>query len=185
MDTNNHGVLINGAGKFTMRYTTAPVAGATIVPPEDFAGVTTPAANTWYHLMVVRPRGPNNGSVMYVNGVAEAAATGPYRGEDVPNDEIAAANQDNSPLVIGSNTAEAPGQLAIQSYFRGIVDDLEMFVMGLNNTRDLGEFQFDRDNKYAAFFEPTTQGDVAPYDNQITMTDVTAFASHWLQEPRR
>ena len=170
MDTNNHGVMINSAGKFTMKYSNV-----------DYPGLTSVVPNTWYHLMVVRPFGPGNGSILYVNGVAEAAATGAYQGEDVPNDEIAASNQDNSPLVIGANTAESPLTLANNSYYRGIIDDLQMFVIGLNNTSDRGEFQFDRDNKYAAHFKPTNVVDLTG-DNAITMADVTIFANHWLDE---
>jgi hypothetical protein len=170
MDTNNHGVMINSAGKFTMKYSNL-----------DYVGQTTVVPNTWYHLMVVRPFGPGNGSILYVNGVAEAAAIGAYQGEEVPNDEIDATNQDNSPLVVGANTAESPLTLAINSYYRGIVDDLQMFVMGLNTTSDRGEFQFDRDNKYAAHFKPTDVADLTG-DNAITMADVNIFASHWLDE---
>ena len=170
MDTNNHGVMINSAGKFTMKYSNL-----------DYAGLTTAVPSTWYHLMVVRPFGPGNGSILYVNGIAEAAATGSYQGEDVPNDEIAPSNQDNSPLVIGANSSESPFTLAANSYYRGIVDDLQMFVIGLNTTSDRGEFQFDRDNKYAAHFKPTNVADLTG-DNAITMADVTIFANHWLDE---
>lgn len=170
MDTNNHGVLINAAGKFGMKYSN-----------NDYVGLTTVVPNTWYHLMVVRPNGPNGGSILYVNGVAEAAAIGSYQGEDVPNDEIAPSNQDNSPLVVGANSSESPFTLATNNYYRGIVDDLEMFVMGLNTTSDRGEFKFERDNKYAAFFKPTNVADLTG-DNAITMADVTIFASHWLDE---
>ncbi len=172
MDSNNHGVLINASGKFAMRYSNI-----------DYAGVTSPVVNTWYHLMVVHPNGPGAGSVLYVNGIAEAAATGPYIGEDVPNDEISPDNFDHGPLVVGSNSAASPFQLATQKYYHGVVDDLEMFVIGLNNTRDWGEFQFDRDNKYAALKKPTTQGDLNN-DQAVTMADVTIFASNWLKENR-
>ncbi|BBO32935.1 hypothetical protein PLANPX_2547 [Lacipirellula parvula] len=172
MDTNNHGVLINAAGKFSMRYSNL-----------DYVGQTTVVPNTWYHLMVVRPTGPGGGSILYVNGVAEAAATGLYFGEDAPNDEVDATKQDNSPLVVGANTSESPLSLANNSYYRGIVDDLEMFVMGLNTTSDRGEFKFERDNKYAAFFKPTHVADLTG-DNAITMADVTIFANHWLDEKK-
>jgi hypothetical protein len=170
MDTNNHGVMINSAGKLTMKYSNV-----------DYPGKTTVVPNTWYHLMVVRPFGPDSGSILYVNGIAEAAATGPYQGENVPNDEIAPSNQDNSPLVVGANSSESPFTLATNSFYRGIVDDLQMFVIGLNSTSDRGEFQFDRDNKYAAHFKPTNVADLTG-DNAITMADVTIFANNWLKE---
>jgi hypothetical protein len=168
MDSNNHGVLVNAAGKFGMRYSNA-----------DYAGVTSVVPNTWYHLMVVRAFGDRgSGSVLYVNGVAEAAAFGIYFGEDRPNDEMNPANQDDSPLVIGSSTSEAPLAVGAQKYFRGIVDDLTMFVMGFNDTREFGEFKFERDNQYAAFFAPTTPGDING-DHVINSTDVNLFASNW------
>ncbi|MCC6492910.1 MAG: PEP-CTERM sorting domain-containing protein [Pirellulales bacterium] len=170
MDTNNHGVLLRADGKFAMRYSNF-----------DYPGVTTAVPNTWYHLMVVRPFGPGNGSILYVNGVAEAAAVGGYFGEDIPNDETTPANQDNSPLVVGSNSSESPFQLASTAFYRGVVDDLEMFVMGLNLTSDRGEFKFDRDNDYAAFFKPTNVADLTG-DNAITIADVQVFASNWLKE---
>jgi hypothetical protein len=129
--------------------------------------------------MVVRAFGDRgSGSVLYVNGVAEAAAFGIYFGEDRPNDEMNPANQDDSPLVIGSSTSEAPLAVGAQKYFRGIVDDLTMFVMGFNDTRDFGEFKFERDNQYAAFFAPTTPGDING-DHVINSTDVNLFASNW------
>jgi hypothetical protein len=174
MDSNNHGVFIKGGGKFSMRY-----AGF------DYTGVTTAVANTWYHLMVVRPFGPNSGSILYVNGVAEAADTGLYLGEqDLTADEpLLPAEIDDAALVLGANTAEASGQIGQNSFYSGIVDDLEMFVMGYNNTSDFGEFDFARDNDYAAFFKPSVNGDVTG-DGMVTVADANVFASNWLFEKR-
>ncbi|MCA9233940.1 MAG: PEP-CTERM sorting domain-containing protein [Planctomycetales bacterium] len=173
MDSNNHGALIDAEGKFGMRYANF-----------DYSGVTTVVPDQWYHLMVVRAWGDRGtGSVLYVDGVAEAAATGIYNGEDAPNDEMNPANHDNSPLVVGSSTSESPFQIGTQKYFHGVVDDLTMFVMGLNATNDFGEFEFGRDNAYAAHFGPTTAGDLNG-DDQITMADVTLFASNWLYEKK-
>ena len=185
MDTNNHGVMINAAGKFSMRYSFSLDPDA---PPEanvtDFEGVTTAEVDTWYHLMVARPFGPGRtGSVLYVNGVAEAATNGKYIGEDVPNDE---ANENiivHDRLVIGSNTTKDGGGDGQNSYFSGLVDDLEMFLMGLNNAGDYGEFQIERDNSYIAFFKPTTDGDLNG-DNVVDLLDVTTFADNWLFENR-
>jgi|GEM_PF-1666051 len=174
MDSNNHGVFIKGGGKFSMRY-----AGF------DYTGVTTAAVNNWYHLMVVRPFGPGSGSILYVNGVAEAADTGLYLGEqDLTAEEVLLpAEIDDSALVIGANTAESSGQIGQNSYYSGIVDDLQMFVMGYNNSADYGEFLFERDNSYAAFFKPAVAGDVTG-DGQVTIADVNVFASNWLYEKR-
>lgn len=54
---------------------------------------------------------------------------------------------------------------------------------GHNNSADFGEFSFPRDNKYAAFSAPQTQGDVNG-DNVINMADVDAFAANWRFEKR-
>ncbi|MCA9258709.1 MAG: hypothetical protein KDA61_05900, partial [Planctomycetales bacterium] len=173
MDSNNHGVLLDANGTFGMRYSGF-----------DYAGQTTAVANQWYHLMVVRAFGDaGSGSVLYVNGIAEAAATGIYNGEDAPNDEANPVNHDNSPLVVGSTTSESPLQVGLQRYFHGVVDDLSMFVMGLNNTDDFGEFSFANDNDYAAAFAPSTPGDVNG-DDLVTMADVQLFADNWLFENR-
>ena len=184
MDTNNHGVMINAAGKFAMRYSynlSSPVPEANTV---DFEGVTSPVAETWYHLMVGRPFGPGRtGSVLYVNGIAEAAANGKYIGEDVPNDEANESIIVHDRLVIGANTSSSGGTDGLSNFFSGVVDDLEMSVMGLNNSADFGEFKFERDNKYAAFFKPTTDGDING-DNDVDLTDATAFANNWLFENR-
>ena len=96
MDTNQHGVLINAQNKFAMRYANV-----------DYPSSITVTPNTWYHLAVVRPFGPNNGSILYVNGIAAAAATGTYNIERVANAEgqvIDLNDLDTSPLVVGANT---------------------------------------------------------------------------------
>jgi hypothetical protein len=181
MDTNNHGVMINAAGKFSMRYSynlAAPVPESNIV---DFEGVTSPVVETWYHLMVGRPFGPGRtGSVLYVNGVAEAAVNGKYIGEDVPNDEANESIIVHDRLVVGANTS--PGGVdGVDNFFSGLVDDLEMSLMGLNNAGDYGEFQFERDNSFAAFFKPTTDGDLNG-DDDVDPADVVIFSDNWLSE---
>lgn len=179
MDSNNHGVFIQNDGTFAMRY-----AG------QDYTGVTqvtqqTIDTDTWYHLMVVRPFGPSSGSILYVNGVAEAAATGTYLGEqDLTAEEVLPPNQiEDSPLVVGANTNENPSVWGTSDFYSGMVDDLEMFVLGFNDAADYGEFDFARDNKYAVAFAPTTEGDLTG-DNLITMDDITIFADNWLFEKR-
>ncbi|HEY3394710.1 MAG TPA: LamG-like jellyroll fold domain-containing protein, partial [Lacipirellulaceae bacterium] len=67
MDTNQHGVRINANGRFSMRY-----AGS------DYESTQAVTPNTWYHVEVVRPAGAANGSRMFINGVAVAAAPGGY-----------------------------------------------------------------------------------------------------------
>ena len=196
MDSNNHGVMIQNDGTFAMRYN-----GSGINPAQpDYAGVTQvtssdatadPNTATWYHLMVVRPFGPSSGSVMYVNGVAEAAATGTYKGETdlTAEDPPAIIDLDNSALVVGANTAETDAGTGQSDFFSGVVDDLEMFVMGFNDSSDFGEFEIARDNKYIDAFAPAVEGDITgdPNGNPdgiLDMADVTAFANNWLFEKR-
>jgi hypothetical protein len=165
MDTTQHGALINASGAFSMRYINADYdTGVPVLP------------NTWYHLMVVRPFGAGLGSIMYVNGEAVARAGGTYRGEDNP------ANEETTPLVVGANTSNVAFQVGTINRFQGLVDDLEMFVMGLNGPPapdEFGEFIFERDNKYAAFFKPANAADLTN-DNVVNMSDVNVFVSNWL-----
>jgi hypothetical protein len=164
MDTNQHGALINSSGRFAMRYINT-----------DYDTNVSVTPNTWYHLQVVRPFGSGRGSIMYVNGVAVARAAGTYAGEDNP------ANEETTPLVVGANTSTAPFQVGQLNRFQGLVDDLEMAVMGLNAAADYGDFVFERDNKYAAFFKPTNPADVNG-DTLVNSTDVSVFASNWLSQ---
>ena len=195
MDTNNHGVFIQNDGTFAMRYNNNDYTGVTQIDPNGLTG--DPNTATWYHLSVVRAFGPGSGSILYVNGVAEAAATGTYKGETdlTAEDPNLVVDLDDSPLVIGANTNELPGQVGQNNFYSGMVDDLEMFVMGLNDSNDgpsgngdFGEYVFERDNDYAAFFKPSVEGDITGIggtpDGIVDMLDVTEFASNWLFENR-
>jgi hypothetical protein len=164
MDTNQHGALINASGNFAMRYINADYdTGVGVIP------------NTWYHLQVVRPFGSGRGSIMYVNGKAVARAAGTYAGEDNP------ANEETTPLVVGANTSTAPFTVGTLNRFQGLVDDLEMAVMGLNAAADYGDFVFERDNKYAAFFKPSNPADMTG-DNLVNTADVNIFVANWLSQ---
>jgi hypothetical protein len=121
---------------------------------------------------------------MYVNGKAVARAgagarsatdSGQYAGEDNP------ANEETTPLVVGANTSTAPFQVGAQNRFQGLVDDLELSVMGMNAAADYGDFVFERDNKYAAFFKPSNPADMTG-DNIVNSADVNIFVSHWLSQ---
>lgn len=174
MDTNNHGALINSFGQYAMRYN-----------GEDFAGVgeaATAVADEWAHIMVVRPDGATSGSRFYVNGVVVAAAPGDYL-RDIPpgggNDDV----PDTAPLVVGGGTEPESGfsQGFINNY-DGIVDDLELFVTGINSSGDFGIFDLATDNDYVVAFGPTNPLDLAGEDGEITLADAEAFATNWLYE---
>lgn len=173
MDSNQHGVFIDAAGKYAMRY-----AG------KDYSSNIPAVVGQWANLSVVRPFGPNNGSILYVNGVAAAAATGTYNVErvvnlDNPNVEL--QNLDTSPLVIGSSTSQSIAAVGKSAFFSGVVDDLEMFVMGMNSSFDFGEYVFENDDRYAAHFKPSNPLDLTG-DNLISLADATEFAENWRYE---
>jgi hypothetical protein len=166
MDTNQHGVRINANGRFSMRY-----AGA------DYESTQAVTPNTWYHVEVVRPAGAANGSRMYVNGVAVAAAPGGY-------------NDDWADLTVGTNTAgddqPSPGFTGgTAEFFSGIVDELKMFVIGTSTSTtpvNYGGFSLAVDNDFVA--SPVTgiknvAGDVTN-DGLLNQADKDAFIAGWL-----
>ena len=166
MDTNQHGVRINSNGRFSMRY-----AGA------DYESTQSVVPNTWYHVEVVRPAGAANGSRMYVNGIAVAAAPGGY-------------NDDWADLVVGANTAgddqPSPGFTGgTAEFFSGTIDDLKMFVIGTSTSSmpvDYGPFNLAVDNQFVA--SPITgikgtAGDVTN-DGLLNQADKDAFIAGWM-----
>jgi hypothetical protein len=174
MDTNNHGALIDSFGRYTMRYNGI-----------DYPGVGTQAqavVNDWAHIMVVRPERTNPFSVMYVDGVATAAVRGDYSRTIPP---LGTVNDiaDTAPLVVGGRTvvASQTGVGTTRNY-SGIIDDLEMFVVGLGPGGDFGEFDFATDNLYAARFKPTNPLDLAGGDGLVTLSDVSVFVDNWLYQ---
>ena len=166
MDTNQHGVRINANSRFAMRY-----AGS------DYESTQAVTPNTWYHVEVVRPAGAANGSRMYINGVAVAAAPGGY-------------NDDWADLTVGTNTAgddqPSPGFTGGTSeFFSGIVDELKMFVIGTSTSAspvNYGTFNLAVHNDFVA--SPVTgiktvAGDVTN-DGVLNQADKDAFIGGWM-----
>jgi hypothetical protein len=150
-------------------------------------------ANTWYHVMhhvynENDPKSPrrvtgsaptNHEAVLYVNGIAVSA------------------NFDNVPasldltLVIG---AEQNGE-EYKNHFQGVIDDVEMYVFGNNETgtpgllsdgENWGTFDLFADNEWIAREILTTvpggilePGDVNK-DGMVNQADVDAFVDGWL-----
>lgn len=173
MDTNQHGVRINSNGKFSMRYANL-----------DFESTVSVVPNTWYHIEVVRPLGAANGSRMYVNGNAVAAAPGGY-------------NNDWADLVVGANTAgddggTHPGITPVgftggtNEFFSGIVDDLKMFIMGstTGTVVNYGTFNLRTDNQYIASTVTGLKGIAGDVTNNgvFDAADKTAFINGWLKK---
>src|SRR5262249_24764526 len=138
--------------------------------PTDVAA--TPG--TWFHIEVVHPKDDAKGSRMYINGVAKAADGGGYADED-------------SALVVGSNTAGTGVTEAFTGgtteFFTGVVDDLQLFVLGFNGrpTGGHGDFNFEQDNAFADFKLSGIPGDVNNVGG-FTAADVTAFIAGWRKE---
>ncbi|QDU88540.1 hypothetical protein Pla175_19180 [Pirellulimonas nuda] len=164
-DTQQHGVRINAAGNWEMQY-----AG---VPHDTGAPV---AFNVWSHLMLVRrttEAGP--ASLLYLDGQVVSAVTGGYSGAD------------DAPLVIGASTGDTPGTA---DFYNGVLDDLEMFVMGVTKLppyTNWGAFSPAIDNNYiASALSTMTPGDLTG-DGQVTgngagsplTDDVAAFLQNW------
>jgi len=162
-DTDDHGLMIEADGAtaprtWRMRYDEGTTnSGVEVVYDQ------------WHHVMVVRPfgtAGVTGGSFMYLNGVAIAADTGDYG---------ASANANEDSLWVGTS----PTSDTSPDYFKGTVDQLEMFVMGTTtNGLDRGTFNFATDNDFAASFLSGRPGDI-DQDNDLDAQDVSAFVAGW------
>ncbi|MBN1852123.1 MAG: hypothetical protein JW829_05335, partial [Pirellulales bacterium] len=159
MDTNNHGVRLSETGNWMMRYINL-----------DYDSGIPAVAGQWYHIELVVPDGESLSAQMYVNGIAVAAAFGDYRNR----------NQSES-LVIGANTGFLSGT---ENFFAGIVDDLDMFVMGVSakDFNDYGEFNPGTDNEFIAkTMESIDVADVNA-NGTVDYDDVDAFVAGWFSK---
>lgn len=155
-DTLQHGVRINEANNWVMQYGGAEVESIQSVQFDD-----------WSHVMVVRPFGANGGSRMYVNGVVVAVAGGGYDGTD------------DTPLILGANSGDMPGTT---DFYTGVLDNLEMFVLGTSSdtAASYGTFDLATDNAFITdALAGMTQGDLTN-DGIVNDADVNIFASNWL-----
>lgn len=166
MDSEQHGVRINADGNWVMRYDGADVVSSSAV---DF--------NQWSHVMVAQSfgqAGPSGGSILYVNGEAVAARAGDYDTTDIFN------------LVVGANSGGAEGTL---NFFQGVLDDMNLFVMGrVRNgpTPAAGTYTFNlgTDNAYVASPSLGLTG-IAGDVNQnggIDQGDIDDFIAGWGNE---
>jgi hypothetical protein len=145
------------------------------------------AFDQWSHLMVVRPYGPaapNGGSILYLNGEAIAAIAGAYA-------IVPGAGTPNQFLVVGSNPADAGG-VPTAEFFNGILDDMNMFVMGrvYSGTTPLaGTYGFNLRNDSTYFDLPfnlqamglsSMPGDV-DQDGDVDSEDADALIAGWEQ----
>lgn len=160
MDTFQHGASISGQGTWVMRYSNV-----------DYDTGVAVAFNQWSHLMVVRPAGSTNGARMYLNGVGIGAAGGDYNTLDDFN------------LIVGSNVGNGDTIIdGTTGFFRGVLDDMKMFVIGASPTANYGAFNYATDNDYVVQQQLLTgvAGDVNQ-DNSLSTADVQALKTGWLK----
>jgi hypothetical protein len=92
-------------------------------------------------------------------------------------------------LIVGANSDASGANVGKNSFFRGTLDELTMFVWGRSydsttgQFTDFGTFNFRTDNAYAAANLSPIFGDIAG-SSGITQTDVNAFIAGWLNEKR-
>ncbi|MCA9188247.1 MAG: hypothetical protein KDA99_21615, partial [Planctomycetales bacterium] len=171
-DTEQHGVRISAAGTWIMRYNNVDV--------DSGVGVQF---GEWSHLMLVRPSGAAGGSQLYLNGVAIAARGGGYNGGD------------ERPLTVGANTGDgSPVFPGTADFYTGIIDDLELFVLGTSTATqtDYGTFDLGSDNPVAVellsgFVAGDINGDGVVNGDGTGLAasdDITAYLDNWLFENR-
>ena len=191
MDSNQHGVRIEG-GKWSMRYAGVDYPGVDGAPEST-------ATSTWQHVMLARPS-IDVGSILYIDGIAVAAAEGGYDGGA------------NEQLVVGSNTSRTEDNVfdgGTEEYYHGDLDELTMWVIGqageLSYTddggfpqtlpaADYGEFDPAVDNGYIRDIYLGTQGnDLLDFDGNGTVQisagpgdndggDIDAFVAGWMSQ---
>ena len=120
---------------------------------------------------------------MFVNGVAVATGGGGYDGAD------------NSPLVVGSNTGDLTNTFpGADSFFKGDLDSLELFVLGKSQTNSVeyGNFSLATDNWFVAdALSGVNPGDIngdgsvnGNGSGSVATDDVSAFIANWRHENR-
>ena len=138
--------------------------------------------NQWSHVMVVmpnKPATPTGGytSVMYVNGLAVSAQNGNY--------DRSVATQAEA-LVVGANTNATPANVGNATWFKGVVHEMEMFVMGKSydtatgTFTDFGTFNLLSDNDWMLANRSQVPGDISNNGSRGE-EDVAANVAGWLK----
>ncbi|MCA9188109.1 MAG: PEP-CTERM sorting domain-containing protein [Pirellulaceae bacterium] len=179
LDSNQHGVRISAGDTWVLRY-----------GGNDFNSQVAVDTN-WHHVMVARPNGPANGSMLWVDGIAVGAIGGGYDGSaTAPNDPA------RLELVVGANTSRDETGFFTggnANFFAGTIDDLRMSVIGDNSSdvgpppgQNYGPFNFAIDNEFAAAQLANLvahPGDIN-LDGVLNNLDKNAFIAGWLHENR-
>lgn len=139
--------------------------------------------NQWTHFAQIRPAGNNGGSRGYVNGRALVSQTGVYAQGSLVN------------LAVGANVEGPANSQTYDSFFEGLISDVEMFVFG----GTFGAYDYTTDNGYFTdVFLPSqsgysyadgsdpgnhndnlwVKGDIN-FDGVLDVNDITAFIAGW------
>ncbi|MGI9429366.1 MAG: PEP-CTERM sorting domain-containing protein [Bythopirellula sp.] len=169
LDSNQHGVEITGTGTWAVQYGGQQFDSGVSVKLDGAAD----GSGGWHHVMLVRPNGAGGGAHLYVDGQGVGAIGGGYNGADA-NYLTLGASTGNMADADGGND---PGQ---GDFFSGVIDNLDMFVLGENGAAfDYGTFDFATDNDFAA----NELIGVNPADvnrsGGVDQTDVAVFAPNF------
>jgi hypothetical protein len=88
---------------------------------------------------------------------------------------------------VGADTGDTTPTNGDSDRFRGVVDEMQMFVWGstyditTNTVTNLGQFNFATDNEYAASHLTGVAGDVNQ-SGSFTQADIDTFVANWLSQ---
>ncbi|QDU58689.1 LamG domain-containing protein [Aeoliella mucimassa] len=202
-DTQQHGVRIHD-GKFSMRYAETDFDSDVEVEVGrgNFPG-TNVDSNGWYHIMLLTQDNlyERGSATLYVDGVAVAAIAGDYQIQGEVVDTGTTLGEpvviDDYPLSIGGGARARNVSGTIRylvreaDYFEGLIDELEMGVIGFNRNDEWGEFDFATENQFAReiAFNGVDPADVnldgivaGDGTGPASSDDVTAFVENFFYE---
>jgi hypothetical protein len=167
-DTTQHGVSISGLGTWVMEYGGQQFDTGVAVKRDS----ASDGSGGWHHIMLVRPFGAAGGGRMYVDGQGIGAIAGGYNGADANYLTVGATTGD----LANENPNDDPGQ---SNFFRGVIDNLELFVLGQNGSANFGTFNFATDNQFAANqLQQFSAADVNR-DGNVNQGDVGVLAANF------
>lgn len=169
------------------------VAGAFLSETRDNRVVSTfsPTQDQWRHVMLVHDSVNLGGAYFYVDGLAGASHTPTYNGNSAVNLLVGANAEDDA------GTTQDPNVQTPATFFNGIVDEIELFV--IDDGSVYGRFDYTEDNGYFTdvflpsqtgygfTLDPNTghnsqqwiKGDIN-FDGSFNSADVAAFVAGWL-----
>ena len=169
------GVSITASGNWTQ-------TNSAHVGDGDFGATVPVVGDTWHHVMhhLYPLGGDQYRSVVYVDGIAVSANDDGLASDTAPAGSV---------LSVGAEDIENDGTPAFGNYFKGALDNLEMYVFG-NNGTNYGTFNLFTDNEWIANDIATNHPNVSgvpiagdiDLDGNVDDDDVNAFIAGWRKE---